>query len=655
MLRKQVLANTGTVPYRVGVGKADITPSDWQNRTYWLAGFNADRPAESVHDPLLARAMVIDDGTTPMAVVTLDLLGLTSPDVQLVQKAIAAKVPELANRILLHTTHTHEAPDTIGLWGGAGAVPFLNPRPRDYIEAIGAQAAKAVQRAWNRRQTATARVANIDQTVLQDLVVDYRPPEVADPFARLLVFSSGDRVIGTLVNWASHPEVLGEDNQAITADFVKWLVEGMEAGLGGQALFVNGAIGGLLTSESDRILPSLPRKSFQKAEAVGREIAQRLLQQWNAPGITDRLETYQNLAPIEYRTRQFYLPVENPLYLGGKALNRIPTAVYQQSEIPPQERWRSNANAHARYIQTEAHFIDFGAVSILTMGGELYPQLLVGGIDASIGVAPYNKAPLEQPLINNAEWQADPFKFFFGLTNDFLGYFVPQAEWDGWFEGYYGEQFSPAPDAGTILSHNLHLLLSGYETGEYPQQANISALSGNSNPDLLKGSRHADILNGYQGADMLIGYGGSDTLFGGSGDDTLRGSRGADTLHGKGGNDLLIGHGGSDLLIGGLNGDTLTGGAGRDRFVYSQLGDRQDTITDFNPAQDAIDLRRLLDSPLYTSNRPFQDYIRLVSQGAGVLVEVDSKGQGGDAFKPLLFLENVAIDRLGAQQFQFRV
>jgi hypothetical protein len=642
------LANTGS--YQVGVAKADITPSDWQQRTYWLAGFNADRPATSVNDPLYARAMVVDDGATPLAVVTLDLIGLTSPDVQRVQNAIAAKVPQLANRILVHATHTHEGPDTIGMWGGAGPVPFLNPRPLDYIDAIAAQAAKAVKGAWTNRKPATLKVANIDQKVLQDLVVDYRPPDVFDPMARLLVFSSGNQVVGTLVNWASHPEVLGEKDQAITADFVKWVVDEMESKLGGQTLFVNGAVGGLLTSESDKILPNLPRKSFRKAEAVGREVAKRLLRQLNNPGATDRVETLTNLSPIEYRSRTFYLPIENPLYISAKSLNRIPTPTFRQDQIPAPERKRAAGSATV-YVQTEVNYIDFGSVSILTMGGELYPQLLVGGIDPSIGVAPYNKAPLEAPLVTHPDWATDPYKFFFGLTNDFLGYFVPQAEWDGWFNGFYGEQFSPAPDAGTILSENMRLLLAGYETGEYPTLASTSSVHGGIGNDMLNGSNGADILNGYQAADVLNGNDGNDILYGGSGPDTLRGGNGADKLHGKGERDVLLGNGGNDLLVGGLGADTLTGGMGNDRFVYQQLGDRQDTITDFNPAQDRIDLSLIFDHSAYTSTATFKDYIRLVQNGSSVTVKIDMDGGASGAFNSLVTLENMTVTRFGANQF----
>jgi hypothetical protein len=456
------------VQYRIGATKTDITPSDWQRRTYWMAGYGVGRPVTSVHDPLYARTLVMDDGTSPLAIVSVDLLGLTSPDVQLIQERIAAAVPELADRILIHSTHSHEGPDTIGLWGGTGLIPFLEPRSISYIKAIANQAAAAVKSAWDSRELASVTVANIDQSVVSDLVVDSRPPLVSDPKARLLVFSAGDRVLGTLVNWASHPEVLGNENQALTADYVKWLVDEVEAQLGGSALFVNGAIGGLLTSASGRILPNVPSESFEKAAAIGQAVAQRLLQQLKTPGPNDQVATYATLPSLQYATRDFYLPISNSTFLAAKTLNRVPTRFYREDEIPPAERLTSGGTLLTRYARTEGNFIDLGPISILTMGGELYPELLVGGIDPSRGIAPYNQAPAEVSLLSNPAWQPDPFQFFFGLTNDFIGYVIPQSEWDGWNSGQYGEEFATDPQVGSILSENLHLLMLGYTTGEYP-------------------------------------------------------------------------------------------------------------------------------------------------------------------------------------------
>jgi hypothetical protein len=468
------------VQYRIGTTKTDITPSDWQRRTYWMAGFGVGRPVTSVHDPLYARTLVIDDGTSPLAIVSVDLLGLTSADVQLIQERIAAAVPKLADRILIHSTHNHEGPDTIGLWGGTGLIPFLEPRSIGYIKAIANQVATAVKSAWDSREVASITVAKIDQSVVSDLVVDSRPPFVSDPQARLLVFAAGDRVLGTLVNWASHPEVLGNENQALTADYVKWLVDEVEAQLGGSALFVNGAIGGLLTSASGQILPDLPSESFEKAAAIGQTVARRLLQHLKTPGPKDQVATYATLPPLQYATRDFFLPISNSTFLAAKALNRVPTRLYREDEISSEERLISGSTPLNRYARTEGNFIDLGPISILTMGGELYPELLVGGIDPSRGSAPYNQAPLEVPLVSNPNWKSDPFQFFFGVTNDFIGYVIPQPQWDGWNSGQYGEEFATDPQVGSIVSENLHLLMLGYTTGDYPDVV----------PEVLRGTNY---------------------------------------------------------------------------------------------------------------------------------------------------------------------
>ncbi len=69
----------------------------------------------------------------------------------------------------------------------------------------------------------------------------------------------------------------------------------------------------------------------------------------------------------------------------------------------------------------------------------------------------------------------------------------------------------------------------------------------------------------------------------------LNGSSGHDILVGQGGNDRLQAGAGNDTLMGGDGRDTLSGGAGNDLYIITQDGVR-DTITDFNPNQDTIDL-----------------------------------------------------------------
>src|SRR5437588_11499966 len=95
----------------VGFGKAEVTP-DVHAAPVWIAGYGHNRRATGVHDPLWARAVVLRDGKKKVALVSVDLVGLQYPNVQNVRK----RLPDFAY-VLVASTHNHEGPDTIGLWG----------------------------------------------------------------------------------------------------------------------------------------------------------------------------------------------------------------------------------------------------------------------------------------------------------------------------------------------------------------------------------------------------------------------------------------------------------------------------------------------------------------------------------------------------------
>lgn len=453
------------VSYKAGVAKAVVTPPLEGNPTFWMAGYSIGRPAESVHDDLYTRVLILDDGLTPMAIVVVDVLGLTSDDIGRIETAISNSTPQLAGHILVHATHTHEAPDTIGLWGGVGSPPFSHPRPLAWIDHIGAQSALAAASAWASREPVTFTVASLDHAPLDWLVNDSRDPQVRYNRYHLLVMHGANGVVSTLVNWAMHPESMGSENTAITADWVKYLLDEVETQMGGMALMVNGAIGGLL-SDKGGTFPQFPDPSFERTEAIGRTAAQIMLDQLHNPGATDVVEEHSQLGPITYTTRRYAVPVENPLFLTAWRLHRVPKHMYRQIDVPEEERWRPSDQPLARYTDFTTNFLTLAPVSILTYGGELYPELLVGGIER-LGDPGYRDAIFEPPLIENPVWTPYPFKFFFGLTDDFTGYIPPVAEWDGW-DGAYGEEFATSWDLAPIASYNLHLLMLGYQTGQYP-------------------------------------------------------------------------------------------------------------------------------------------------------------------------------------------
>ena len=123
-------------------------------------------------------------------------------------------------------------------------------------------------------------------------------------------------------------------------------------------------------------------------------------------------------------------------------------------------------------------------------------------------------------------------------------------------------------------------------------------------------------------------------------------------VQGTSGRDTLVGTAGDDRLVGGAGADTLTGGAGADTFVYSSVRDALDTITDFTPGIDRLDLSALMASIGYAGANPVADgVVRLVDTAAGLSVQIDTDGFAGPAAaRPLATLSGVRAAQVNASR-----
>jgi predicted extracellular nuclease len=101
-------------------------------------------------------------------------------------------------------------------------------------------------------------------------------------------------------------------------------------------------------------------------------------------------------------------------------------------------------------------------------------------------------------------------------------------------------------------------------------------------------------------------------------------------INGTAGRDTLVGTAGDDLIIGGDGADLLIGGAGRDVFAYASTRDAGDTITDFAPGTDRIDLTGLLASIGANPASAVADgVVRLVMGAGGAVLQIDVDGTAG--------------------------
>src|SRR5262249_17900344 len=123
---------------RAGFGEADITPKLGDKPVY-VAGFGHNRKATKGHDPLFARAVVLAHGKEKIALASIDVVGFFLPYVENVRKELPG-----ISYVLVSSTHNHEGPDTLGLWG---MNPFTSGVDPDYLALVEKQIVKAVKEA----------------------------------------------------------------------------------------------------------------------------------------------------------------------------------------------------------------------------------------------------------------------------------------------------------------------------------------------------------------------------------------------------------------------------------------------------------------------------------------------------------------------------
>ena len=123
----------GAAEFRAGAAVGDITPTKWP--VFQIGSFG-ERPAEKAWDPLSARALVLDDGTTKLAIVVVD--SCLIPRVLFDKaKAIASKATGIRrDRMLMAATHTHSAPASLDRPVAKASEDYLKVLVDGIVEAI---------------------------------------------------------------------------------------------------------------------------------------------------------------------------------------------------------------------------------------------------------------------------------------------------------------------------------------------------------------------------------------------------------------------------------------------------------------------------------------------------------------------------------------
>ncbi len=394
----------------VGTGMRVITPDPLLPVS---GGMGPTSPVREKRGDLTVRAVVLDRGGTRAAVVSADLLGFPSV---LCDRA-REKIPRIPPRnILIGSTHTHSAPDCYAFPDGKGG----HTGSLDYMDMVCRKIAEAVNEAIDNLTPASVRVATGEAR--GKIAYNYYAPDLYDRRCSVIqAVTAGGKVIVTLVNYAVHPEVLGPKAGILSPDLVGPLCDRIEAAAGGMAIFMNGALGGMVTADNrdlDRPTDKLRAywedvNSWEECRRIGRTLADEALRIIRS-------------APLN----------EDPSLFCGSVDIMFPV---QSDELWAVVRHSPLTYPHGtdRTITTRVNVLNLGTAQVLTIPGEALPN---------IGF--YLKRKMH-----------GTHNLLFGLTNDALGYILTAVDYQSFSRYAYITRTCLGEETGEIfLEKALHFL-----------------------------------------------------------------------------------------------------------------------------------------------------------------------------------------------------
>lgn len=379
--------------FHAGTASATVNPPGGA----FLGGYGYDRRSTGIHDNLYAKAVVFYDGHTAVALLVIDSLSLQYNTVQAIRAAASrsvSSIPLPPDHVIVQSTHTHCAPDTIGIYGPDPTHPGRDP---EYMAGLIKTGARVIAAAAERLEPARLVYA---ATECRGWAVNDAEPEILDNSVAILAcLDYEDRPIATLTHFACHPTVLDGDTTLVSADWVGAFYKTMAERLDGAHLFLQGAVGCW-------IQPVTPERTFALAEKYGRDLAEKTL---------DALEHPRPIrgSRIRCAAKRLSIPIENE---GFRMMSELGLVEREMAES----------------VASEVAWFALGPAQFATHPGETAPEY----------------AEKTKALMDSGP------KFILGLALDHLGYICPPryfTQTESIPCAPYLTRMSPGPKAGPAM------------------------------------------------------------------------------------------------------------------------------------------------------------------------------------------------------------
>lgn len=448
---------------------------------------NGNGEAHYVHDRIYARIMVLNDPKTNkrVAIVSLDLYMMQIQDCDFIRNLVKDLSFE---HVAIHSTHSHMGPDTLGR---SGAKNFENGINGSWFRKMQKGTAQGIRDAFANRTPAKLRFLG---TKTRYGLYDLRDPVVYDDdLMGMQAVKLNGEVIVTLVQWANHVEAilsLHKGNGApdgtkektghiITPGFPAFVDTQAQKMFGGHGMFINGAVGGLMTMlhtfvwepfapySPDTPIEKIPKDftgkihdNFKMAELIGCELINKLHREK-----LHEQDFAQDLF-ISAATQQVRVRLDNELF----------RAAFLAGILGFDKREFEGDMMGKAFLKTQVSRIDIGPAQFACVPGEIFPEYTIGlPKDFYSKNGKYFKEPEHHKT--GGDFKIRPslksmmtgkYKFIIGLSDDSIGYMVAPCdflldEYLPWIESapdHYEETQSVGIQAVTKVMDGLSKLFS---------------------------------------------------------------------------------------------------------------------------------------------------------------------------------------------------
>ena len=371
------LSQTCLAEFRAAIVVRNVTPDPLLPVS---GGVGPSHPVSRKIGELTVRALVFENDGIRIAICSTDFLGFPGVLGSKVRRQVPGIEP---NNILIAATHNHSGPDCYGFPDGSGKTGA----DIEYLNSVCKKLADAINEAVGRLQPAHVKIAT--GKAQGKIAYNYYAERLYDPRCNVIqLLNLEGKPFATFVNYACHPEVIGADQGILSPDFVGPLYDRIAQQDGGVGIFVNSALGGMVTADC-RGPDGRDMRTWDECIRIGNLLADEALRIVADAPIRKDPKLFCGSTSIEF-------PVDNKILL---AVVKASPLGFELSEKGT--------------VTTQVNVVNLGSAQMLTVPGEALPN-----------IGYYLKRKMHGTS-----------NFLLGLTNDAFGYILTKVDFNS-FERY---------------------------------------------------------------------------------------------------------------------------------------------------------------------------------------------------------------------------